>query len=135
MRKSKRVYYITSKSRTIKKFEETRLRQLIRRRRRQMLIHSFLYYRMNTNLISDQQFDAWAKELADLQKEHPKISRHLEFYSLFKDWDGSTGYHLPYLPQIEAVAKRLLGRSDRIVKVPKLELSKNRKKPNPPRNI
>lgn len=68
---------------------------LIQQRRVQMLIHSCLYYEMNTNLISDKQFDEWGRELAQLQKEHPEIADKLCFAEAFKDWDGSTGFHLP----------------------------------------
>lgn len=40
---------------------------LINRRRRQILVHSFLYYRMNTSIIPDSTYDEWARDLAELQ--------------------------------------------------------------------
>ena len=47
--------------------------ELIKRRRLQMLIHSCLYYELDTELISDAQFDTWALELATLLKENPGV--------------------------------------------------------------
>ena len=35
------------------------IRELIHRRRRQVLVHSILYYRLGKPLISDRQFDRW----------------------------------------------------------------------------
>lgn len=68
---------------------------MIQQRRVQMLIHSCLYYEMNTNLISDKQFDEWGRELAKLQNENPEIADKICFAEAFKDWDGTTGFHLP----------------------------------------
>ncbi|NMA58625.1 hypothetical protein [Clostridium cochlearium] len=72
-----------------------KIKDLISKRRRQILIHSVLYYRMNTSLIDDYTFDKWAYELADLQKEYPELSNECIFSSFFKDFDGTTGYDLP----------------------------------------
>lgn len=69
--------------------------ELIQRRRLQLLVHSCLYYEMNTNLVSDRQWDIWARELVQLQKDNPKISEKVIWYDAFKDWDASTGAFLP----------------------------------------
>ena len=50
---------------------------------------------MNKNLVTDKQWDAWARELVQLQKDYPDISRNVRFYEYFKDWDASTGEFLP----------------------------------------
>ena len=68
---------------------------LIKRRRLQLLIHSCIYYGMDTNLIDDSTFDKWSAELVKLQAEYPEISKQVEWYDAFKDWDGSTGAFLP----------------------------------------
>lgn len=82
--------------------------QLIRRLRVLMLIHSHLYYRLNTSIISDAQFDKWAKELAEIP--HKEIG----FYDTeFKGWDGSSGYHLPYSDYIHNKATWLLNYIER----------------------
>ena len=65
----------------------------IKQRRSQMLIHSYLYYHLDTSIISDDQWQQWANELHDLQKLYPDP---IGFYdNVFQDWDGSTGMHLP----------------------------------------
>lgn len=50
---------------------------------------------MNMNLIDDATFDKWSYELVDLQRDYPDISKQVEWYEAFKDWDGSTGAFLP----------------------------------------
>ena len=69
--------------------------ELIQRRRLQILVHSCLYYEMDTNLIDDKQWDTWARELVDLQKQYPDISKEVDWYEAFADWDASTGAFLP----------------------------------------
>lgn len=82
--------------------------ELIRRRRAQMLVHSYAYYVMDTQLISDHQWQAWADELA-------RINRPIGFYDkAFEGWDGSTGYHLPKEPWIHSKVLQLLRYQDRM---------------------
>ena len=66
--------------------------ELIKRRRLQMLIHSCLYYELNTELISDAQFDAWALALAELLSKHSNVYSD-RFDQYFEDWTGDTGMH------------------------------------------
>lgn len=78
----------------------------IKQRRNQMLIHSYLYYHMDTSIVSDDQWQRWADELTTLQKEHPNVC---DFYNKsFEDWDGSTGMHLPTDVWIRQKAQQLL---------------------------
>ncbi|NLA24510.1 MAG: hypothetical protein GX879_06045 [Bacteroidales bacterium] len=72
-----------------------KIAEKIQRRRLQILIHSKIYYDFNTNLISDQQFDQWGKELMELQKQYPHIAKEIHYHKEFKDWDNSTGMYLP----------------------------------------
>lgn len=90
--------------------EETEIRQLIRRRRLQIIVHSIIYYRLGSSIIPDYQFDEWGRELVNLQKRYPIISKNLEYYEDFKDWDATTGYHLKSLsnPNLIALAQSLL---------------------------
>ena len=69
--------------------------ELIQRRRLQILVHSCLYYDLDTNIITDKQFDEWGAELLQLQKNNPDISKRICFANDFKDWDASTGAFLP----------------------------------------
>lgn len=82
---------------------------LIQRRRLQLLVHSCIYYHFNDNLISDSTYDAWSKELVELQLQYSEQSEKAMWYDEFRDWDGSTGYHLPTRhPWVVSKAKHLL---------------------------
>lgn len=71
-------------------------KEVIQQRRRQMILHSFIYYRMGESIIDDYQFDTWARELLALQTKYPSDSFETPYYEHFKDWDATTGYHLPF---------------------------------------
>jgi hypothetical protein len=93
--------------------------ELILRRRLQMLVHSYLYYDRNTNLIDDRQFDMMGRELVKLQADYPEISKNVEYYEAFKNWDASTGFDLPYRdPRIVSIAERLLNNTGHTVSRP-----------------
>lgn len=70
-------------------------KDLIKRRRLQMVYHSYIYYRMDTNIISDDQWQAWADELTQLQQDHPDCCKLDCYDKEFTGWDGATGMHLP----------------------------------------
>lgn len=80
----------------------------IKQRRRQMLVHSYIYYELDQNIVSDAQWSKWAKELQQLQKDYPEESKQVEYYEQFKDWDGSSGAFLNFGENIKTVAKILL---------------------------
>lgn len=89
--------------------EELPIAELIQRRRLQMLIHSKLYYDMDTSLITDSQFDEWGRELVQLQKDNPEIAKRICFAEAFRDWDASTGAFLPLQdPWVTRKAQQLL---------------------------
>ena len=89
--------------------EELPIAEIIQRRRIQMLIHSKLYYDMDTSLITDRQFDEWGRELVQLQKDNPEIAKRICFAEAFKDWDASTGAFLPLQdPWVIRKAQQLL---------------------------
>lgn len=68
----------------------------IKQRRLQMLVHSYIYYELNDNLVSDEKWAQWARELRDLQLKYPDISKDVKYSRMFEDWDASTGYHLRF---------------------------------------
>ena len=81
------------------------LSEKIRQRRIQMLVHSYLYYVLDENVISDGKWQEWADELTELQKQKKTIG----FYDKeFSDWTGATGTHLPFEPWVIQRAKALL---------------------------
>ena len=90
--------------------EELKIAEKIQRRRYQMLVHSYIYYEMNENLISDSQWSSWAMELVDLQSKYPVIAEQVIYAKDFADWDGSSGAFLTYAdkPNIVITATRLV---------------------------
>jgi hypothetical protein len=90
--------------------DRQKVAELINRRRHQVLVHSFLYYRMNTSIVSDTQYDGWARELAELQEKYPDIAAEVDYAEYFKDFGESvTGFDLPlHLPEVEQKARRVL---------------------------
>lgn len=85
------------------------IQELITRRRRQLTVHSFIYYQLNQNIISDYTFDKWAKELVQLQTDYPEVAASSPYAEEFKDFDGSSGYDLPYgYPEFQKVAFHLI---------------------------
>lgn len=88
----------------------------ILKRRYQMLVHSHIYYGLNKNIISDFQFDDWAKELVQLQEKYPDIAKQVEWAEAFDGWTGDTGAFLPYNDaRIEQIARRLLNTKDTVM--------------------
>lgn len=89
--------------------EEQTIAEKIKQRRRQMLVHSYLYYQLGTSIIDDFTFDRWARELVKLQADFPDIAATVEYHKDFIDFDGSSGFDLPFaLPDIQRVGNRLL---------------------------
>lgn len=94
--------------------ELTPTQELIKRRRNQMIIHSAIYYHLHTNIISDHQWQAWAEELTQLQLDNPDDCMIGYYDEVFKDWNGSTGMHLPFTPAIHSKAEWLIEISEKI---------------------
>ena len=69
--------------------------ELITRRRRQILVHSIMYYKMNASEISDATWTKWAIELEHLQRTYPEIAKGCPYAEAFENFDHSTGYDLP----------------------------------------
>ena len=94
--------------------EELEIAEKIQRRRYQLLVHSYIYYELDNNLIPDSQWSQWATELAELQYKYPEISSQVIYTEDFEDWDGSTGAFLNFKNKsnIVATARRLLQKSN-----------------------
>lgn len=70
------------------------IKELIKRRRFQLALHATIYYVYDTNIIPDHVYDGFSEDLVKLQAEYPDLSKEVELYEAFKDFDGSTGFHL-----------------------------------------
>lgn len=81
----------------------------INQRRRQILVHSVIYYKYNDSIISDDKWISFAKELRDLQEQYPKIAAACEYAEEFDRFDYSSGYDLPLDNEwVNVTAQRLL---------------------------
>ena len=98
----------------------------IKQRRRQMLVHSYLYYEKDVNIVSDSKWSQWAMELVQLQQANPEVAKTVEYAELFKDWDGSSGADLKYDEKIIKCANRILALSKKKLVKPKQKTSQKR---------
>lgn len=76
----------------------------INRRQAQILLHSCIYYKYATSIISDATFDSWAKELVKLRKDYPDIAFSSRYNNRFINFDGTTGFNL-YTEDFDAKAR------------------------------
>ena len=68
----------------------------INRLERMILMHSYLYYELDKNVVSDHFFDQISKDLADCIVEFPEQFKASEHPNVFSNFDGSTGAGLDY---------------------------------------
>lgn len=69
--------------------------ELINRRRRQILVHSVIYYMLDDSIISDHTWSKWAEELEYLQNTYPNIAKDCVYAKAFEGFDHSSGFDLP----------------------------------------
>lgn len=61
---------------------------------RTILIHSYLYYELNENILSDANYNANTKQLLYLKKKFPEEYKKSRYYKYFKDFESGTGFDL-----------------------------------------
>lgn len=83
----------------------------IKKLRSLMLIHSYIYYHLDDNLVTDHRWQEWANELRDLQEQFTETIAYYDEY--FKSWTGSTGMHLPANTWVKTLAQRLIAYRDK----------------------
>lgn len=60
-----------------------------------IIVHSYVYYELNDNAISDREYDLRSKELTYLKNEYPELWKNSEYYKQFGDnYNGATGFTL-----------------------------------------
>lgn len=86
------------------------IKEKINQRRRQMLVHSCIYYRFDTNIVSDFDYDRWVNELMELQRKYPEIAQQCVYQEDFKNLDETTsGFNIGHSrPEIVRKAQYLL---------------------------
>lgn len=60
---------------------------------RKIIINSIIYYELDDNIISDQQFDKMCKNLLK-GIQYTKNYERSDYFYVFYDFDGSTGFYL-----------------------------------------
>ena len=79
------------------KEEKEKIRELVNRRRHQILVHSCIYYYYDLNIIDDNTFDRWCNELLDLQAKYPEICKKVRWHKPFTEkFSHASGFNLPY---------------------------------------
>ena len=71
------------------------IQALIDQRRRQVLVHSIIYYILDDSIITDAKWTQWATELEELQKQYPDIAEQCVYADAFRGFDHSSGFDLP----------------------------------------
>jgi NAD-dependent DNA ligase len=61
------------------------------RLRRNVIMHSVIYYRFNKNLISDCEYDQLCVKLDIMQTQNVELCNEAVYAEDFKDYDPSTG--------------------------------------------
>lgn len=60
-----------------------------------IILHSYIYYELDANIISDRQYDLKAKELVKYKNEYPELWKTSMYYKQFgDDYNGATGFTL-----------------------------------------
>ena len=62
---------------------------------RYIIVHSYIYYHLNHNVISDKLYDAMSKELVKYKNDYPELWKSSMYYKQFgDDYNGATGFTL-----------------------------------------
>lgn len=60
---------------------------------RKIILNSIAYYELNTNKLTDKQYDELSRQLVAMQAGYPNIME-TQYGYVFYDFDGSTGFDL-----------------------------------------
>lgn len=60
-----------------------------------IILHSYIYYELDNNAISDKMYDEIAKELVAYREKYPDLWTRSMYYKQFGDeYNGATGFTL-----------------------------------------
>lgn len=78
----------------------TTSKQLIWRYQQQFLIHSYIYYKLDDNIIPDHQYDWICETLKGLMEKHPDYAKELKYHELCLGLDSSgSGFYIQDYPE------------------------------------
>lgn len=73
--------------------DKTRIEYIQRR----IIVFSIMYYELSESPLDDKQYDSIAYQLVEYMNTTPKeILEKTKYWYVFYDFDGSTGFYLPY---------------------------------------
>lgn len=75
---------------------------------RSILVNSFAYYELDSNILSDFQYDENAKQLAELKKQYPDEFKRSRYYAYFHDYctDVDGAHYTSGFDLLERVRKK-----------------------------
>lgn len=69
-------------------------KQKIQLLQRSILVNSYAYYELNSNILSDFQYDANTRQLLELRNSAPEAYRKSRYYRYFDNFESGTGFDL-----------------------------------------
>lgn len=64
---------------------------------RRIIVFSIMYYELSESPLDDKQYDSISYQLVEYMNTTPKeILEQTKYWYVFYDFDGSTGFYLPY---------------------------------------
>jgi hypothetical protein len=64
---------------------------------RRIIVFSIMYYELSESPLDDKQYDSISYQLVEYMNTTPKeILEQTKYWYVFYDFDGTTGYYLPY---------------------------------------
>lgn len=101
---------------------EPTILERVNQRRRQILVHSFLYYQLNTSKVDDHKYDSFVNDLIDLQAKYPEIAEQGIFADEFRGFQTGDSFKLPYShPDVQQWAYKFLHSSEHIENKQKIQ--------------
>lgn len=71
---------------------------------RSILVNSFAYYELNSNVLDDHSYDANARQLVDLMRLYPEEGKKSRYRSYFQDF-CSAGENVHYVSGFDLLQK------------------------------
>lgn len=61
---------------------------------RSILVNSYCYYELNTNILTDFQYDTNTRQLLELKESAPEAYQKSRYYRYFDNFESGTGFDL-----------------------------------------
>jgi NAD-dependent DNA ligase len=59
-----------------------------------ILVHGYIYYNLDENVVDDRTYDMNAQQLIKLIKRYPNVVRYSKYGYIFKNFEGSSAFNL-----------------------------------------